>query len=53
MPPSVGDTLPDTSDEGNNAGDEDGTTASKISIQRIGEPTSDYGTAELGDIEVR
>ena len=41
MPPSIGETGPDASDEGYQASDEDGFLATKPLVERVGQPAGD------------
>lgn len=47
MLPGIGYTLPDTSDEREEGGDEDRSTAAKHTIQWCSQPTTDQTTAQL------
>ena len=47
MRPRVGDTLPEASEPGKGRSDEDSAPAAKEAIHRVGEPTSQDGTAKL------
>jgi hypothetical protein len=51
MAPRVSDTLPDTCEEAESGGEENGATTAEHFIQRVSEPTSQNGTAKLDDKE--
>lgn len=48
MPPCVGECLPETGGGRDQAGDEDGTTATEAFVHGISDPATDESTAKVG-----
>ena len=47
MPPGIGEGLPETSQGGEEAGDEDSTTATEKIVEGYGQPASDESTTKI------
>lgn len=47
MPPSIGESLPETGEGRDETGDKDGTTAAEPLVHRFCKPATDYGAAEI------